>query len=102
VQDEEYKVQHCRLCPSCKRVVERFQNCDRIICGKDAHGENLQSGCGTIFDWTQAEPYTTTFQGQQSTIDLPKPEDPIVQHIGVKYVIHFVIPNNDFLFYLKM
>jgi hypothetical protein len=102
VQNEEYKVQHCRLCPSCKRVVERLQDCDTMICGKDAHGANLQSGCGTKFDWTQAEPYTTTFQAQKSIIDLPKPENPIVQHIGVKYVIHFVILTNPFFIYLKM
>jgi hypothetical protein len=86
MRDEQYKVQNCRLCPSCKRVVQRIEGCDTMICGQDAHGGNIQSGCGTKFNWTTAQPYTATteFQRQQSTIDLPEPEQPVVEHIGVQ------------------
>ncbi len=86
MRDEEYKTKNCRLCPSCKRVVQRLEGCDTMICGQDAHGGNIQSGCGTKFNWTKAQPYTATneFQTQQSAIDLPKPEHPIVEHIGVQ------------------
>jgi hypothetical protein len=86
MNDEQYKAKNCRLCPSCKRVVQRLEGCDKMICGQDAHGGNVQSGCGTKFNWPQALPYTATgtFQPQQEIIDLPKPENPIVQHIGVK------------------
>lgn len=85
MQDEEYKAKNCRSCPSCNRVVQRLEGCDKMICGQDAHGGNVQSGCGTKFSWQQAQPYqpSPAFQPQQSTMDLPKP-DHLTQHIGVK------------------
>ena len=46
INDEQYKATNCRLCPSCKRVVQRLEGCDSMICGQDAHGGNVQSGCG--------------------------------------------------------
>lgn len=57
MNDEQYKAQNCRLCPSCKRVVQRLEGCDTMICGQDAHGGNVQSGCGTKFNWARAQPY---------------------------------------------
>lgn len=86
LNDEQYKAENCRLCPSCQRVVQRLEGCDTMICGQDAHGGNVQSGCGTKFNWTQAGRYTpsTTGQPRQVILDLPKPENPIVHHNGVK------------------
>jgi hypothetical protein len=88
ITDEQYKAQNCRLCPSCKRVVQRLEGCDSMICGQDAHGGNLQSGCKTKFNWAQAQPYTAaaTQQPKQTIVDLPKPENPVVHHNGVKLV----------------
>jgi hypothetical protein len=89
MNDEQYKAQNCRLCPSCKRVVQRLEGCDSMICGQDAHGGNLQSGCGTKFNWAQAKAYTATAtqQPKQTILDLPKPDNPVVHHVGVKLVI---------------
>ena len=86
MQDEEYKVAHCRLCPSCHRVVERLEGCDAMVCGQDAHGGNVQSGCGTKFNWTQAEAYraSRTSRATDTLGDLPKPNHPLVHHQGVK------------------
>jgi hypothetical protein len=86
MNDEQYKTQSCRLCPSCKRVVQRLEGCDTMICGRDAHGGNVQSGCGTKFNWAQAQPYTATATSQpkQTITDLPKPENPILQHTNFK------------------
>ncbi|CAF4730155.1 unnamed protein product [Rotaria sp. Silwood2] len=50
--------ENCRICPSCKRVVERLEGCDSMIRGQDAHGGNVQSGCGAKFNWAQAQQYT--------------------------------------------
>jgi hypothetical protein len=55
--DEAYKVEHCRLCPHCGRVVEHMGGCSSMICGQDYHGGNLQSGCGQSFTWDTAKPY---------------------------------------------
>lgn len=86
MMDENFKIQHCRLCPSCNRVVQRLEGCDKMICGQYAHGGNIQSGCGTKFNWTQAQPYTaaTAFEPEQMIIDLPKLESPLVEHIGIR------------------
>lgn len=89
LHDERYKAQNCRLCPSCGRVVERIEGCDTMVCGQDAHGGNVQSGCGHRFNWAQANAYHTsaTKQPKQTIVDLPKPENPIVHHNGVTYVL---------------
>ncbi|CAF0918516.1 unnamed protein product [Adineta steineri] len=86
MNDEQYKAQNCRLCPSCKRVVQRLEGCDSMICGQDAHGGNVQSGCGTKFNWAQAQQYTpsTTAQPKHKIVDLPKPDIPVVHHNGIK------------------
>jgi hypothetical protein len=86
MNDEQYKAQNCRLCPSCKRVVQRLEGCDSMVCGQDAHGGNVQSGCGAKFNWVQATPYqaTATKQPKQTIKDLPKPSSPVVHHNGVK------------------
>ena len=83
MQDEEYKSNNCRLCPSCQRLVQRLEGCDAMICGQDAHGGNLQSGCGQRFNWTEAQPYqssTTTFQVQE----LPQRDRSRPHHQGIR------------------
>jgi hypothetical protein len=89
IRDENYKVDQCRLCPSCRRVVERLEGCDTMICGQDAHGGNVQSGCGNKFNWSNAVAYqpSTQFQPQQTRLELPKPEQHIAHHHGVKFVV---------------
>jgi hypothetical protein len=37
MRDEQYKADNCRLCPSCKHVVQRLEGCDKMICGQDAY-----------------------------------------------------------------
>jgi hypothetical protein len=93
INDEQYKATNCRLCPSCKRVVQRLEGCDSMICGQDAHGGNIQSGCGAKFNWAQAQPYkaSATQQPRQTIVDLPKPENPVVHHDGVKLVFTFFL-----------
>ncbi|CAF1319300.1 unnamed protein product [Adineta ricciae] len=85
LHDERYKAENCRLCPSCQRVVERIDGCDTMVCGQDAHGGNVQSGCGHRFNWAQAKAYqaSATKQPKQTILDLPRPENAIVHHNGV-------------------
>lgn len=85
IRDEQYKAQHCRLCPSCNRVVQRLEGCDKMICGQDAHGGNIQSGCGMKFNWQQAQPYqpSTGLQPEQTSMELPKPEH-LIEHTGIQ------------------
>ncbi|KAF2813769.1 uncharacterized protein BDZ99DRAFT_459524 [Mytilinidion resinicola] len=56
-QDEQYKARSARMCPHCGRVVEKITGCDTMTCGQDAHGGNVQSGCGRGFTWTSAPMY---------------------------------------------
>lgn len=51
---EKWKVLHCRRCPKCGRVVEKLGGCNRMQCGQDAHGGNVQNGCGHRFRWSDA------------------------------------------------
>ena len=48
---------NCRLCPKCGRVVNKLGGCDSMRCGQDAHGGNVQNGCGASFSWSSARPY---------------------------------------------
>lgn len=54
---ESWKAQHCKECPHCKRVVQKIEGCDSMVCGQDAHGGNVQSGCGKKFQWGRAKKY---------------------------------------------
>lgn len=56
-QDEHWKEQHCRCCPNCQRPVQKLEGCDSMKCGQDAHGGNLQDGCGHSFRWSDAKRY---------------------------------------------
>ena len=55
--DENWKQQHGKMCPSCGRVIVRESGCDLMVCGRDTHGGNQQNGCGHRFNWTAAQPY---------------------------------------------
>ena len=37
--DEEWKAEHCRVCPNCDRIVEKMDGCDTMVCGRNAHGD---------------------------------------------------------------
>ncbi|CAM9219754.1 unnamed protein product [Ectocarpus sp. 12 AP-2014] len=54
---EEWKEKRCRCCPSCGRTIEKLSGCDSMVCGVDAHGGNVQNGCGKSFLWSRARPY---------------------------------------------
>jgi len=56
-QDEEWKAENCRLCPKCKKAVEKVDGCNTMICGQNAHGGNRQPGCGHRFKWQDAPSY---------------------------------------------
>ena len=52
--DEEMKSRDCVYCPNCLRVVAKMAGCNAMVCGENAHGGNVQNGCGHKFDWAQA------------------------------------------------
>ena len=53
---ELWKEKHCKRCPSCRRVVEKLEGCDMMMCGDDVHGGNQQRGCGKAFVWCEGQP----------------------------------------------
>ena len=59
--DEKWKEEHLRLCPSCKNPVEKLGGCDKMVCGNDFHGGNIQRGCGKKFSWHAAKKYKSTY-----------------------------------------
>lgn len=63
-QDELWKEAHCRLCPICRRPIEKTEGCDQMVCGQNAHGGNVQPGCGCSFKWSEAAPYKNESQSQ--------------------------------------
>ncbi|CAM4783822.1 unnamed protein product [Rotaria magnacalcarata] len=85
VEDEKYKAQNCRYCPHCNRVVERMEGCDSMVCGRDYHGGNVQSGCGKNFTWEQAKRYKSAAirRPEQLANELPAPESPLVVHENI-------------------
>lgn len=56
-RDEQWKVEHCRSCPKCRRLVEKIDGCNTLVCGQDTHGGNRQPGCGHRFNWQTAKAY---------------------------------------------
>jgi len=56
-RDEQWKAEHCRLCPKCRRAVEKIDGCNTMVCGENTHGGNRQPGCGHRFSWKDARPY---------------------------------------------
>lgn len=90
VADEQYKAQNCRLCPNCRRLVQKLDGCDSMICGRNYHGGDQQSGCGKAFKWSQATPYVPMDNRgpQQVAINIAAPEQQqLVVHQGVQCVL---------------
>lgn len=56
-EDERYKAEHCRCCPSCGRLVQKLSGCDSMKCGENYHGGDRQDGCGASFNWNSAPRY---------------------------------------------
>ena len=84
-RDEIWKAKRLRLCPHCKRPVEKIEGCSRMVCGRDANdkgGGNRQAGCFRAFDWGTAEPYRV-----DPAVALPAPS-PL--SAGAREVRHFV------------
>ncbi|CAF0999228.1 unnamed protein product [Didymodactylos carnosus] len=86
VADEQYKATNCRLCPKCRRVVQKIEGCDAMVCGQDAHGGNIQSGCSNKFNWSQAPVYQAQADQQQKfeqfLAEMPKQQ--IIDHNGIQ------------------
>ncbi len=40
IQMELWKELHCRLCPNCRRCIQKLDGCDLMKCGGDFHGYN--------------------------------------------------------------
>merc|ERR1711981_859788 len=73
-QDEAWKKRHCRLCPQCRRPIEKTQGCHSMVCGQNFHGGNEQPGCGRKFDWATALPYDVSAGAFDSSL----PNEPAV------------------------
>ena len=85
--DEDYKVKSCRLCPNCGRIVQHLEGCDLMVCGRNYHGGDQQSGCGQGFRWSQARPYAGIGNTgpEQVANDIPAPEQQkTVVHEGIQ------------------
>jgi hypothetical protein len=98
--DEKYKEKNCRLCPHCGRVAQHMGGCASMVCGRDYHGGNDQSGCGQNFTWSQAKPYVAAPDRKPEEVmrDLLNPKNKLVLHENIKWVkrkISFSI--DDFL-----
>lgn len=83
VADETFKQSRCKYCPNCNRVIERIDGCDTMVCGQNAHGGNIQNGCGHGFNWLEAGAYVPD-AGNRRTITpfagTPPDEVSRVQH----------------------
>ena len=53
-------------------------------CGQDAHGGNVQNGCGARFNWGSAQPYTPAAVAAARPVQAVRVEDMIRgEHEGV-------------------
>lgn len=83
VADENYKASRCKRCPHCNRVIERVDGCDTMVCGQNAHGGNIQNGCGQAFDWNDALLYVADIGEKRSIVpfqEVPPAEIARVEH----------------------
>jgi hypothetical protein len=68
ILDEEWKEQHLRLCPHYARPVEHTGGCMQMMCGRDAHGGNVQAECNRPFYWNAARPYVSSNPAQHARL----------------------------------
>jgi len=54
---EDWKVQNCKCCSKCHRVINKVDGCDSMVCGRNYHGGDVQNGCGASFNWSSAPVY---------------------------------------------
>ena len=40
-----------KKCPACRRLIEKMEGCDSMVCGRNSDGGNQQAGCGFTFQW---------------------------------------------------
>jgi len=69
---ERWKVEKCKCCPHCRRVIEKVDGCDLMKCGQNYHGGDVQNGCGKDFKWSEAPAYKP-----QVASHLSKPPDTV-------------------------
>jgi hypothetical protein len=55
---EDWKARNCKCCPHCRRVINKIDGCDSMVCGRNYHGGDAQDGCGREFKWSAAPAYT--------------------------------------------
>lgn len=80
----ENRAANCRLCPQCGRVVNKLGGCDSMRCGQDAHGGNVQNGCGARFNWSNAQQYTPAAAAAARPVKAVRVEDMIRgEHEGI-------------------
>lgn len=85
--DEVWKAKHCRLCPGCRRPIEKTDGCDSMVCGKNYHGGNDQPGCGCKFNWGDAAPYIAVAKAMPDSSGIPsKPRAPHQREIAKRGV----------------
>jgi len=66
--DEVWKTLNCRICPGCRRPVQKLEGCDTMVCGEDTHGGNRQNGCGLRFNWRDARSYIKDIPVQRRSV----------------------------------
>eukprot|EP00931_Biecheleriopsis_adriatica_P018949 TRINITY_DN1306_c0_g1_i1.p1 TRINITY_DN1306_c0_g1~~TRINITY_DN1306_c0_g1_i1.p1 ORF type:complete len:699 (-),score=84.45 TRINITY_DN1306_c0_g1_i1:307-2403(-) len=54
---EDWKARNCKCCPQCRRVINKIDGCDSMLCGQNYHGGDVQNGCGARFNWSSAPAY---------------------------------------------
>lgn len=73
---EQWKAARCRRCPRCGRAIEKLAGCDSMTCGQDAHGGNVQNGCGHHFAWSAAPQYHPACDASHLSRPPPPPPAP--------------------------
>ena len=77
-----------KRCPKCKRLIEKMQGCDSMVCGRNAEGGNVQRGCGHSFSWGSVKKLTIEeIEVHQSSLTTVNISDP-----------HYISPGSSSMF----